>query len=740
MRYSNPHPSDIIAALSTSLLYTLGSYSFATLIFGGTLLPYLIHGFNLILMSNIVACLIGSRFSSYPLMASLTQPTELAIYVLIASQLVINIESKTPIIDPIYTVYFAIILITAIVGICLWLMGMLRMGNVVRFIPFPVILAFLAASGWVLVVFSVKVIFGESINYLNLNHLNDLNSTNIWNTVTEHQTLQFVLSLCIVISIILLQSKINRAIIEPVVYVLAILVFYLILWIANISIDYLRGSDWFVRISETAGNFSNPLTLLSFSKVHWASLFDWNIIGNFLALLIISPMFLLLSLNGIERETRHEFNYNSELKYTGITNILSPLVGGGAIGSASLSGTLRNHQLGGTSRWVGIFIAAFFYMALIFHAFILKIIPLFLVASLPLMTGINLLRTWLINIKKQLVLSDYILLWVIFLSIVFYGFLAGIILGFFASLILFDYRYSKINIVRNVVKGSDLQSNNERGMAADSLLKNLREGIEVIILQGYLFFGNINTLIETLISKIDNKDEKISFIILDFKNVEGMDPSSAESFLRLYFHAKKREIKLIFSDIPENQFKIILSFLKISEDNDSCLKFKNLDLSLEYCEEYFLKKRTNNWNTYFAGQLHAIFPNESELKIFMNYLKYFSVTADTTIFNQNTLLDKIYFLDQGVLELYHVNALGNRTRVRTIYPGVFVGEMGFYFGMKQPFSCDAKVKSSLYSLSFNNLIKLEKMHPRIAIEFHRFLVRQSLNRLTQDQKTMLSLL
>lgn len=727
MRYFNIHISDIIAALSTSLLYTLGAYSFATLIFSGPLSSYLPHGFNLILISNIVGCLFASRFSSFPVVASLIQPSDLAIFVLIAMGLTANILGSSEHFHPIYTVYAALVLITITVGLFLWVMGKFKIGNIIRFIPFPIVVAFLAASGWILFDFSIKLILGKSLKEFQPQLVN------------THAILQFLLSLSIVISIIILQKWYSRVLVEPLLYFMSFILFYTVVFFLDVPIETLKNSGWYIETLKTS-SFSNPFLMLSPEKIQWKAFLDLNIIGNIFAILIISPLFLLLTINGIERETKHEFNYDHELKYTGISNLVLSLLGGGTVASHSLSGTLRNYQLGAKSRWVGVFMALFFSIALLFGTIFLQVVPLFIVASLPLMTGINLMRNWLIYTRKKLILLDYILLWVIFIAIVLYGFLIGILFGFVASLMLFDYRYTRINIIRNEVTGLQLYSNNERGMAAISLLRNMRGGIKIIILQGYLFFGNINALIENLIRTIDSLQSNLFFIVLDFRNVQGVDPSATESFFRLYTHAKNQNIRLVFTHLPDTIFQNILNFLKITAQDEYCKRFNTLDYGIEWCENYLLLQKSPNWDVYLKGQLSLVFPNESELKIFMRYLEPLKVEQDSIVFVQDEILTKLYFLDAGILEMNHTDMLGNKTRVKTIYPGVFVGESSFYLGMKQIVSCRAKITSSLYSLSFDNLITLEKEHPTLATLFHRYIVCQTLNRLAHTHKTILSLI
>ncbi len=723
----------ILAALCTGILYLLGAYSFASLIFKGPISHYLAYGFNLIIISNIVGCLFGSRFSSLPSLMSLLQTSNLAIFALISASLVTNLS--TPFLDsgasdsfnPIYTIYMALILLCIFSGILLWLLGKFELGNLIRFVPYPVIVAFLAASGWILIAFSLELILGNAIHALPKSLLN------------PQIIIQLLAAVILVITIMVLQKRFDQPFIMPMTYVIALVLFYLIAYLFDIPLESFRLSNQSHMTS--GGEFANPFQMLSFANVHWKAFLDRNVLGNSIAILIITPLFLLVTLNGIEKETQHEFNYNRELKYTGISNIVLPLLGGGTIVSAALSATLRNYQMCVTSRWVGVIVTLVLFSGLFFGTSLLQKAPLFIVASIPLMSGVGLIKSWLLDTRTKLSRLDYALLWFIFLIIVLDGFLIGIFLGVVASLLVFDYRYGQTSTVRNTLTGLDLQSNNERGMAAEAILKTYRPGIDIIILQGYLFFGNINTLIEKLILRMENKNHsKLYFIILDFRNTQGMDPSSAEGFFRLYKHAREHQVKIIFSHLSQDIFQNILSFLKFTEEDNLFLCFSDLDYSLEWCENYFLQQKTLNWKTYFAGQLALIFPQESELKTFSNYLEPIKVNEQALLFSEGDDLQDIYFLESGVLDLLYQNSNCHEIRMKTIYPGVFLGETSLYLGMKQIFSCRAKISSFLYRLSFDNLIRMERENPNLALIFHRYIVCQSLNRLTHTHKTILSLI
>jgi SulP family sulfate permease len=97
--------------------------------------------------------------------------------------------------------------------------------------------------------------------------------------------------------------------------------------------------------------------------------------------------------------------------------------------------------------------------------------------------------------------------------------------------------------------------------------------------------------------------------------------------------------------------------------------------------------------------------------------------AGTPLFRRGDPGDALYFIERG-----HVSVLlrlddGQTKRLRAFGPGTIVGEMAIY--SHQPRSADvvADTGCRVRKLSAQDLERLEREHPEVAVQFHRFVVR-----------------
>ena len=163
-------PSLIASSVVTMMTVVL-CVSFAALIFVGPITGFVGEGTNLMLLTAIVGGVFMAIFSSYAGMISIPQDRIAPIVGLMASLIIQQMQGRA---DPekiAVTVLAAIATSAVVVGLVLYLLGAYKLGNVVRFIPYPVIGGFLAGSGWLLLTGSFRVITGEDFSLTMLHHL-----------------------------------------------------------------------------------------------------------------------------------------------------------------------------------------------------------------------------------------------------------------------------------------------------------------------------------------------------------------------------------------------------------------------------------------------------------------------------------------------------------------------------------------------------------------------------------------
>ncbi|HEX6774522.1 MAG TPA: SulP family inorganic anion transporter, partial [Methylomirabilota bacterium] len=157
-----------VTAGSVSALVTLSySVSYAVLIFSGpTLEPFLARGFRAALVAAALVALVVAVKSSFPFAIAGPDSNASAILAVMAAGLT---HALTEVRVPVEQVANAVVLmlgLTAIAaGLIVSLLGVLRWGQLVRLIPYPVCGGFLAGSGFLLLAGACKVLTGQSLGW-----------------------------------------------------------------------------------------------------------------------------------------------------------------------------------------------------------------------------------------------------------------------------------------------------------------------------------------------------------------------------------------------------------------------------------------------------------------------------------------------------------------------------------------------------------------------------------------------
>src|SRR5260370_28176871 len=135
-------------------------------------------------------------------------------------------------------------------------------------------------------------------------------------------------------------------------------------------------------------------------------------------------------------------------------------------------------------------------------------------AGLLLFLGLSMLREWLWETFFKLPLLEYVLIVVIVLLIIFQGLISGIAFGLLVVVLIFVYSYSRTNCIKDSFYSSSHCSNKERPMEQVALLKQVGRQAHSIALQGYLFFGTSNAVVEAC--RLEIRTGKLTMLLLDF--------------------------------------------------------------------------------------------------------------------------------------------------------------------------------------------------------------------------------
>ena len=164
---------DILGGSLASVLTVTFGLSYALLIFGGPLSPYLSYGVAATFISSAILAGVIAVGSSLPFAISGPDSSTAAMTGILASSMAERIIAADPSAALLTPVLITLAIATALTGIVLCCFGMTRMGRAIRYVPYPVVGGFLAATGCLILLGAVRVITGYRLQFSTLGQFED---------------------------------------------------------------------------------------------------------------------------------------------------------------------------------------------------------------------------------------------------------------------------------------------------------------------------------------------------------------------------------------------------------------------------------------------------------------------------------------------------------------------------------------------------------------------------------------
>ncbi|MFO6497614.1 SulP family inorganic anion transporter [Bacillus sp. z60-11] len=388
-------------------------------------------------------------------------------------------------------------------GAILVMLGLLKLGKVIKFIPRPVIIGFTAGI-------AVIIFTGEIAKFLGLKDVEKHESfyMNMREIVINLDTIGFYSVLTAVVSLffVLFTPKI----LPKVPGALAGL------FISTVMATMLF-PEQVVTIGSAYGEIPRSLPSFQFPELSLEKI-----------IYLLPPAFAIAMLGGIEsllsamvadnmKRTRHDSN--KELVGQGIANMAAPLFGG-IPATGAIARTATNIRTGAASPVSGVVHGVFVLLVLLLFAPYASLIPLASMAPILMVVAWNMSeRKEFVNILK-IKNSDSVVLVVTFLLTVWQDLVFGVAAGILLAIIMFIARMSQSFRIKRDASESIIQA------AATAEEKKFHRSVSIYTVEGPLFFGSSNSLVDSILDK--NPPPKL--LILMMNKVDYMD-SSAEGCL-----------------------------------------------------------------------------------------------------------------------------------------------------------------------------------------------------------------
>ncbi len=120
---------------------------------------------------------------------------------------------------------------------------------------------------------------------------------------------------------------------------------------------------------------------------------------------------------------------------------------------------------------------------------------------------------------KALPTLEYVVVLVILAGIIARGFLPGVVIGLVLAVVLFAVNYGRTELVRELVFGETYHSNVDRPPAERAALRSAGERVQILRVNGFVFFGSANRLLERIRKRVEAG--ALRFLVIDLRRVTG---------------------------------------------------------------------------------------------------------------------------------------------------------------------------------------------------------------------------
>jgi sulfate permease, SulP family len=468
------------------------------------------------------------------------------------------------------------------------------------------------------------------------------------------------------------------------------------------------------------------------------------------SLAIVASLDGLLCARLVESDSGRRIQGNRELMRLGIGNMVSASFGGIANG-INLGSSFANHRTGARTPFSLVVHSGVILLAVVAFTSVIDYLPRVVIAAMLVAVAIQLVDRWTIQIVRKLVardltsaqsmLLDLLIIVIVAVVAVALDIVVAVVIGVAVTIMFFLFRMSK-SVIRRSYRCDVVHSRKTREPALMNVLTEHGARILVLELEGPVFFGTAENLAAYLESAwADN----VSYLILDVKRVNEIDSTGAKVLLLAHDRLTKEGKYLLLSSVPEQP--PIANFLKDMGVTAALTRsriFPDVDRAIEWAEEHLILSRLGDMEagTEFPFARLDVFANmsEEELAIVKASLSRRVYGAGEVVFHEGDTSDELYTIAKGSASVrLRLSGSDRETRLITFSPGTVFGEVALLDREARSATVEADEELVCYVLTRSSFEMLTTEHPAVAIKLLTNLGREISGRLRRANRTIYQL-
>ena len=421
---------------------------------------------------------------------------------------------------------------TLMAGLFLVLFGLLRLGTIIKYIPYPIVVGFTSGIAVTIFTTQIKDLFGLT---LPSNPSDFIEKWGVYlqnfNTIDPWCALIGVASVVVIAVTPRFSKKIPGSLIAIILMTIVALLLKNFAGVLSI---------------ETIGDrfsISNELPAAQVPDMNWETI--KSLVSPAITIAILGAIESLLSATVADGVIGDHHDSNTELVAQGLAYIGSPLFGG-IRATGAIARTMTNINNGGKTPVAGIIHAVVLLLIFLFLMPLAKYIPMACLAGVLVVVSYGMCgwRSFLELMKNPK--SDVTVLLITFFLTIIFDLTIAIEVGLIIACLLFMKRMSETTDIKAITEEIDLNQDAEFSTGnLDHLI--IPQGVEVYEINGPYFFGAGNKFEEIMASFGDRPKVRI----IRMRKVPFVDSTGIHNLTNLCEMSKKEGIQIVLSGVRE---------------------------------------------------------------------------------------------------------------------------------------------------------------------------------------------
>ncbi|OAX35963.1 hypothetical protein K503DRAFT_696020 [Rhizopogon vinicolor AM-OR11-026] len=721
------------------------------------------------LVAQLVYCLGGSSFAG----ANGSMMIEVVpFFHILATTIARDIGEEYPK-EIIATTIVSFALSSVLTGLTFFLLGYLRLGVLIGFFPRHILVGCIGGVGIFLILTGLTVSTRLPSDALDPPTLETLR----YFALNPHALAQWVPPAVLAVLLRLITMRWKHQLVFPIYFMIIPAVFYVVVAAAQLDLNALRKDGWLFDSTEGAGGVEDEwygfYSYLDFGLIQFTPI--WTTLPIQFALLFFNILHPPLNVPALSVSLDEDIDTNKELVGHGYSNLLAGFLGT-VPNYLVYVNTLLFYRVGGGTRLASFLLAVATSILLIIGTGPIAYIPVMVVSALIFVLGFDLVKEALWDTRHRVSRMEYITIISIMVTMTAWDFVIGVLFGIVVSCFFFVIQNSQRRSIRALYTGDSAISTVRRPAAHRAYIREVSKQTSVLRLQGFLFFGTISHVEETLRNIVNGPDwqrNPVRFVVVDLSLVVGVDMSAAEAFVRVQRLLAAKGVVLVFCGVTaDNPSGKALSSVGVLHE-PYVEVFKTLNDAMEWTENAYLRawfRAQKSCSTPIAlpgrqdtgltfGESLTGSPRQMQLRdvgdrtiavefldkdseIFSEpfntllnafssfhdidqdtfrqiaqYFERFAVPEGFVLWENKDTPDGLYIIESGILRASYKFAEHSPVIEESMVSGTVAGELSALSGMPRNARVVVERQAVLWKLSSENLRRLETEKPRLAQTF-----------------------